>query len=348
MSKAAPSPKAASASREEVDGIIKAPGAKKSDAGSSVSAASKAGKRALPDDKAAKDSGKGKAATKGKGAKDKAEKEKKKKEGKAKKKPKKNCFTKLLASVGIGTSLIRLTDSYAIETASALDLKQSHLMVLMDAFENIDVDGSGNIDVDEFLEHLGEGRSPFTDRLFALVDLDGSGSLEFDEFVRILCTYCMFSKDEILKFCFECYDVDGSGTIDEKEFVELCRTVNNAAPTYPANFKRALEEFDVNEDGLIDYAEFLELDRRYPLILFPAYRLQDTMQKCSLGEQGWLQVIENYQRQKQIEEYKATHGGRLPPDPPLVAVAKYFLPCLFREKVTVKLGASMAAAAGKR
>jgi len=40
----------------------------------------------------------------------------------------------------------------------------------------------------------------------------------------------------------------------------------------------------VNEDGLIDYSEFLTLDSRYPLILFPAFRLQDTMQRNSLGD----------------------------------------------------------------
>lgn len=198
-----------------------------------------------------------------------------------------------------------------------------------------------------------------------ILDMDGSGAIEFDEYVRVLATYCMFTKDEILRFCFECYDVDGSGTIDEKEFVELCkyvafrffrlfcfvvylmdnscRTVNNASPAYPANFKKALEEFDVNEDGLIDYAEFLELDRRYPLILFPAFRLQDMMQKNSLGESTWLRIIENYNRMKKIEEYKAQHGGRLPPDPPLRALGKIFMPCFFRERVHVKLGAEMEA-----
>jgi Ca2+-binding EF-hand superfamily protein len=55
------------------------------------------------------------------------------------------------------------------------------------------------------------------------IDLDGSGTIEFDEYVRVMATYCMFTKDEILRFCFECFDVDKSGTIDEKEFVELCK-----------------------------------------------------------------------------------------------------------------------------
>lgn len=151
----------------------------------------------------------------------------------------------------------------------------------------------------------------------------------------------MFTKDEILRFCFECFDVDQSGTIDEKEFIELCKIVNNASPTFPANFKKALEEFDVNEDGLIDYGEFLDLDRRYPMILFPAFRLQDTLQRSSLGEESWLKVIEMYHKMQKLEEYKAAHGGRLPPDPMHIAIAKVFMPCLFQERVHIKLGADM-------
>ena len=104
-----------------------------------------------------------------------------------------------------------------------MDLKQWHLRRLRAKFDQIDIDGSGNIDFDEFFEAIGELRSPFTDKLFSLIDIDGSGTIEFDEFVRVLATYCMFSKDEILRFCFECFDVDRSGTIDEKEFVELCK-----------------------------------------------------------------------------------------------------------------------------
>lgn len=99
----------------------------------------------------------------------------------------------------------------------------------------IDVDSSGSISSEEFLDAMGEIRTPFTDRLFKLVDLDGSGAIEFDEFIRMLCTYCMFTKDEILRFCFECFDVDKSGSIDEKEFIELCKSVNNASPSFPGN-----------------------------------------------------------------------------------------------------------------
>jgi hypothetical protein len=43
---------------------------------------------------------------------------------------------------------------------------------------------------------------------------------------------------------FDTFDVDGSGAVDEEEFMVLCQTVNAAAPSFPGNFQRALEEFD--------------------------------------------------------------------------------------------------------
>lgn len=61
------------------------------------------------------------------------------------------------------------------------------------------------------------------------------------------------------------------------------------------------------------------------------------------GERSWIKVIEKYQESRRIEEYKATHGGRAPPDPPLKKIAKMFLPCIFQEKVHIKVGAAMEA-----
>jgi Ca2+-binding EF-hand superfamily protein len=206
----------------------------------------------------------------------------KKKKSKTKRK---SLYEKMMLSFGFYVGAVNLTDPRAAEAAQALDLKPWHLKRLRVKFDQIDIDGSGNIDFDEFFEAIGELRSPFTDKLFALIDMDGSGTIEFDEFVRTLATYCMFTKDEILRFCFECFDVDRSGTIDEKEFVELCKCVNNASPSFPNNFKNALEQFDVNEDGLIDYGEFVELDRRYPLVLFPGEFLSLFL-SCGINHPG--------------------------------------------------------------
>mmetsp|Transcript_26063 Transcript_26063/g.69352 ORF Transcript_26063/g.69352 Transcript_26063/m.69352 type:complete len:279 (+) Transcript_26063:28-864(+) len=145
----------------------------------------------------------------------------------------------------VGGEKVVLDTADAREAAEALALTDNQLRTLKRKFETIDIDNSGSIDSDEFFEMLGEKRSPFTDALFALIDADGSGTIDFDEYVRVLISYCMYTKEDILKFCFDFFDVDKSGTIDEKEFIELCKTVNNAAPMFPGNFANAIEMFDV-------------------------------------------------------------------------------------------------------
>lgn len=125
----------------------------------------------------------------------------------------------------------------------------------------IDYDESGEVDADEFLEFVDERRSPFTDHIFKEFDTDGSGEVDFNEFIGVCCTYCMYSKQEILRFTFDSFDDDGGGTLDEEEFMVLCKAVNNMNPTFPGNFTTALEEFDQNDDGLIDFDEFQILNR---------------------------------------------------------------------------------------
>ncbi|CAM9776016.1 unnamed protein product [Chrysoparadoxa australica] len=180
-------------------------------------------------------------------------------------------------------------------------------------FDEIDLDGSGSIECIEFLEYIDIPKSPFSDNIFLLVGQNPNGQIEFSQFLLILLEYCMLNRDGILRFCFDKYDADGSGNMDEIEFMELCRVVNNAAPLFPGNFARALEEFDANGDGMIDFDEFREIDKRHPLVLFPAFKLQDSMQKHFLGEAGWNQVRVQLHKNKLIEEYKLTHGGS-PPD----------------------------------
>lgn len=162
-------------------------------------------------------------------------------------------------------------------------LQQWHLQKLRRRFDRIDLDCSGSIDRTEFMNAVGEQVSPFTNRLFELIDTDNNGTIDFDEYIRVMATYCMFSRDEIMTFCFECFDTDSSGTINENEFAELIKQINNGAPSFPRNFAIALDQFDINQDGLIDYKEFITICARFPMIMYPAFRLQDNLQKGSLG-----------------------------------------------------------------
>ncbi len=198
--------------------------------------------------------------------------------------------------------------------ADSVGLQNDELKKLLMVFKMIDYDESGEVDAEEFMEFINEKKTPFTNHIFKLIDEDGSGEVDQNEFVGMMCLYCMYSKEEILRFTFDSFDEDKSGTLDEEEFMEVAKCVNDASPMFPGNFRTALEEFDQNDDGLIDFDEFNILNRRYPLVLFPAFRLQDNMQKFTLGTTGWTKVGRRVFKAKYIAEYMKVHGGEVPPE----------------------------------
>ena len=57
-------------------------------------------------------------------------------------------------------------------------------------------------------DYIDESRSPFTDELFRLIDIDASGYVDFNEYVQMLSTYCMYSKDDILKCTSHHQEID--------------------------------------------------------------------------------------------------------------------------------------------
>lgn len=192
---------------------------------------------------------------------------------------------------------------------------QPELRMLKSSFAHVDLDSSGKIDYQEFFDAIDEPRTNFTDGLFAMVDEDRNFRLDFEEYIIAVTSYCMRTRDEILKFAYDTFDVDGSGSIDEDEFRNLCSVVNNGRPTFPGNFGKAIKEFDKNGDGLIDFDEFKALNRRYPLILFPCFRLQDKLQKRTLGEKAWHVLHQRYYQQLKLQIYKRKHNGAEPPVP---------------------------------
>ena len=203
--------------------------------------------------------------------------------------------------------------SPAAQAVYELNLNQQDLRHLKNTFELVDLDGSGEIDYDEFFDMIQDTRSPFTDALFALIDEDGSGAIDFGEFVHVLSTYCMYTRDDILKFAFDTFDKDGSGAIDEEEYCEVMKGLNSSNPVFPGNFQRALEEFDQNDDGLIDFNEFKSLARQYPILFFPAFRLQDRMQQATLGAAWWVKAHEYVSKKQFYDSYTENHGGNAPP-----------------------------------
>ena len=94
----------------------------------------------------------------------------------------------------------------------------------------------------------------------------------------------------------------------------MCSVINNADPSFPGNFQRALETFDSSGDGLIDLPEFTNLNKHHPMLLWPAFRMQDRMQKATLGEAAWTKINRSKARRETVIEYEKSHDGAAPPE----------------------------------
>ena len=51
------------------------------------------------------------------------------------------------------------------------------------------------------------------------------------------------------------------------------------------------------------------------MLLWPAFRMQDRMQKHTLGNKAWNQIVKAKVRREFVAEYRKSHDGREPPKP---------------------------------
>ena len=106
-------------------------------------------------------------------------------------------------------------------------------------------------------------------RLFNLMDVDGSGDVDFEEFATVMLSSRKgrrkVAPDELAERLYAIFDTDGDGTIDTDETIkalkELGRTCSgdqSAGYTWDTDDVQAfLEEIDTDHSGTITKDEFI-------------------------------------------------------------------------------------------
>jgi Ca2+-binding EF-hand superfamily protein len=196
----------------------------------------------------------------------------------------------------------------------ALSLAQKDLVKLRALYDTIDAGAKGSITNPEFITHIQEKNSIYTKSVFRHLALEcsdeedddegkGQDTLVWEEFCRIVISFCAFTEEDILSFVFHSHDEDQSGHIDADEFISIARGVHDAKELTSAHTDEiTLATFDLNGDEKLGLKEFISINQRFPLVFFPAFRLQDKVRRRTLGLARWESVMKQFNEQQEARQ----------------------------------------------
>ncbi|OAP57329.1 hypothetical protein AYL99_08067 [Fonsecaea erecta] len=141
-------------------------------------------------------------------------------------------------------------------------LSDEEIQAYKDVFALFDKDSSGTITAQELGEIMKSlGQNPSDSELQDMineVDVDRSGSIDFDEFLQMMSTTVKaqdFAHET--RAAFNVFDKDGSGTISADELRQVMKSLGENLTDNEID--EMIREADKDNNGTIDYEEFVQL-----------------------------------------------------------------------------------------
>jgi hypothetical protein len=97
----------------------------------------------------------------------------------------------------------------------------------------------------------------------------------------------------LARFSFSLYDLDGSNVLENYEVNLLIETVYGRKIDQHEKVGKVLEKLDKNSDGKVTIDEFILFAKHYPLILYPAFTIQETLRSKIEGENYWISKMQD-------------------------------------------------------
>lgn len=146
---------------------------------------------------------------------------------------------------------------------TAKSLSDEQLEEFREAFSLFDKNGDGSISSKELgIVMRSLGQNPTEAELYDMineVDFDGNGTIDFDEFVTMMLRQMKTPQDEEIELreSFKVFDKNGDGYISAGELRQVMMTLGEKLTD--DEVEEMIREADVDGDGLVNYEEFVRM-----------------------------------------------------------------------------------------
>mmetsp|Transcript_14213 Transcript_14213/g.20777 ORF Transcript_14213/g.20777 Transcript_14213/m.20777 type:complete len:168 (+) Transcript_14213:478-981(+) len=150
-----------------------------------------------------------------------------------------------------------------IELSKEIPFTEQELMMLEQRFRRLDVDGSGELEPNEFFDIPELAQNPLVQRVISVFDKNGDGNISFYEFVTGLSRLSAGgSEEDKLRFLFRIYDINNDGYISNGELFKVLKMMvgNNLNDIQLQQLvDRTIIKADEDFDGKISFPEFCNM-----------------------------------------------------------------------------------------
>lgn len=92
-----------------------------------------------------------------------------------------------------------------------------------------------------------------------------------------------------------CIDENRSGSVTKEEIIFFFKREVEGKMIFPSSYLKSVELFETERSDKIDWSnfhveEFVKMSKEIPYLVFPAFRLQNTLRLYTLGPFAWKRI----------------------------------------------------------
>jgi len=199
------------------------------------------------------------------------------------------------------------------EVQENFQLTNDEIYEMFHVFRRADLLGTGYINLDNIYYMINEEVgiiSPYLERLFSLIKKQHVDKANFLEFLPVLCTFCLYTRQQLISFVFCMLDTDHNGFISKKDMLNFVSDKRFEVPVFPRNFMLSIDAIELERPDKISFEQFLHIEQDILFLIYPLTRLQKGLQRKFGGRRLWDTVFSRIiQLEKSNEAQKMQHSS---------------------------------------